>query len=691
MVKSEKVLVYLVALINLLLISSVSAELIDDFDGPQKGSWAPARWWYGRDCATRGKFIVNDKEGPKLDIAFSRGRRAKEIVAAGGLVVEVEVVQVRGSAAICIGSKEFEENGIAVVVQAEQSKDKDKIYINGEATAIGTEYRPGRKVRIELNTRDLEKGSPASVSVYFDDVEVAEQTFQLQESPQAFYLAARGGQAIFDNLVLRTARPQFEFAQPSSSADEQTSQVLVDVLLKNALTQRSYSVGYSVSSRTAQHGRDYVLDGGTLTFAPGEVKKTIVLKVNSDSAAEADEVVELMLKDPTGGAELGGQVSYRHTIIGEFPLVNFEDPSLVVAENASDVHVNVVLSHACERRVLVGYELLDGSAKAGQDLRVPAGQLVFEPGQRSKSVTIDVVDDSDSENSINETAFVQLSAANNCALGDNGKLKVEIIDNEPWIEFDGSMWICGEGKHKKIKGKNILSINDKGHLEWVSTYGDILYAKLPAKSVGKVGEVAEYGWLYKGQGNATGSYVENICERYGSGDLRLAMLDLGDKSMSLEKQYTRNDKIFCGSKGYQARLSPHVPTDERADKWAIRVNPDGDNCHSPVDWGGCWGFATYYNGHGVPVGEFTPMIITLARTAEDTVEFSVTMNNEKHTMVDKDKFPISHNKKKMESLYGEGSFKVVVVEDYQPKKTDVMAIYFANQRPYDLITFAPLK
>jgi hypothetical protein len=228
-------------------------------------------------------------------------------------------------------------------------------------------------------------------------------------------------------------------------------------------------------------------------------------------------------------------------------------------------------------------------------------------------------------------------------------------------------------------------------LEWLSTYGDLLLTRLPQKKVSEVGDVAEYKWLYKGEGQAKGSYVENICERYGSGDLRLAMLDSNGNPLSMDKQYARNDAIFCGYKGYQARLSPHVPTDQRADKWAIRVNPNGDNCHSPVDWGGCWGFPEYFNGHGVPVGEFSPMIISIERTAEDTVAFSVSLNNEKHTYVDKDKSPIASDKEKMESLYGEGSYNVVVVPGYQPRNIDTMAIYFANQRPFDLITFAAMK
>jgi len=703
MLTPSRVRVYVIVLAVLGVGQVGLAELVDDFSGPQTGSWAPARWW--DDYACRGRLVLSGDKAPKLDIAFSRGQREKEIIAAGGFVVEVDIPEVRGSAAICIGSADFQKKGIAVVVQADNSSAKDKLYVNGQAIEISAGYEVGQKVRIEFDMKDFEKSTQGQISVYFGGVEVVcEQPFQWKKSPLGFFLAAREGRAIFDNLFLSVAQPTIEFSQSASAGTEQQSSVLVDAVLSHAEPGQKYSVDYSVSSKTAKgDGVDYGLKGGTIVFLPGESRKTISMMIADDGVKENDEVVTLKLGNVQGNVvQLGSKAAYSHTIVGEFPLVQFENPSLVVPEDGSDVHVNVVLSHPCKRQVIVGYELVDGTAKAGQDLRVPAGQLVFEPGQLSKSVTVDVIDDSDSENSINETALVQLSASNNCALGENSKLNVEIIDNEPWIEFDGSMWICGMDKHAKVKGQNVLRVNDKGQLEWAATYGDILYAKLPVKSVD---EKAEYGWLYKGEGNATGSYVENICERYGSGDLRVAMLDLGDKSMSLEKQYTRNDEIFCGSRGYQARLSPHVPTDQRADKWATRVTPNGGNCHSPVDWGGCWGFETYYNGHGVPVGEFTPMIITVERTSEDTVEFSVEMNNEKHIMVDKNKYLLSQDKDKMREYFGKGAYgtgaygtgygpgvyEVEIAEDYQPKKIDLMAIYFANQRPYDLITFAPLK
>ncbi|MHC4646394.1 MAG: Calx-beta domain-containing protein, partial [Planctomycetota bacterium] len=374
-----------------------------------------------------------------------------------------------------------------------------------------------------------------------------------------------------------------------------------------------------------------------------------------------------------------------------WPTVFFETQSSSAGEDAGSAKIKVGLSHACSDTVRVKYGIAGGTAVRGKDYTLADGTLEFAPGEVSKEIKLDIIDDANSENSINETVILALEEPRNAVPGAGAQHVFEIVDNEPGIEFDGSIWMCTYDKHTRMRGQNVLSLNEAGRLEWISTYGDLLLTRLPQKKISEVGDVAEYKWLYKGEGQAKGSYVENIRERYGSGDLRLSMLDSNGNPLSMDKQYARNDAIFCGYKGYQARLSPHVPTDQRADKWAIRVNPNGDNCHSPVDWGGCWGFPKYFNGHGVPVGEFSPMIITLERAAEDTVAFSVDLNNEKHTYVDTDKSPHASDKEKMESLYGEGSYKVVVVPGYQPNSIDTMAIYFANQRPFERITFAKMK
>ena len=676
------------------MATSVSADLFDDFSGDQTGSWAPARWW--DDYACRGRFIVPGKRSPKLDVAFSRGQRATEINAAAGFVIEVEVVEIReGWAAINIGNGDIEKAAVAVVLYPDNSSSEDQIYVYGKSWGVGNEFDEGQKVRIEIDTKDVSnRGEDARLTVIFDDTEVvSDYRFQWQKTPLGFYLGAGNGRAIFDNLRIAPAEPVIEFERRYSEGAEGSGPAVMNVVFKHPEPGQTCTVDYKVTGGTAKGaGVDYTLNDGTLTFGPGQTKQTISIPVKSDKIDECDETIELTLSRPTGrNVQLGRNVKHTHTVLGRWPTVFFDSISTSGAEDAGSAKVTVKLSHSCRDKVSVQYKLVGGTADNGKDYKLKNGRITFKPGEISKDFKVIVLDDADGENSIDETVLLQLVNPENCVIGEKHITTFGITDNEPGIEFDGGIWMCTYDKHTKIKGRNVLSLNDSGQLEWVCTYGDLLLTQLPQKRVSEVGDVAEYAWLYKGEGQDKGSYVENICERYGSGDLRVALLDSNGNPLSMDKQYARNDKIFCGYKGYQARLSPHVPTNQRADKWAIRVNPNGDNCHSPVDWGGCWGFAKYFNGHGVPVGEFSPMVITLERTAQDTIAFSVTLNNEKHTYVDKDKSPYASDKEKMESLYGEGSYHVVVVPGYQPKNIDTMAIYFANQRPFELITFAKVE
>jgi len=683
----------LIILFCLLSSPMVYAELIDDFGEPQRGTWAPARWWYGPDAACRGKFVLQGNEAPMLDIAFSRAQRLAEITAAGGFIVEVEVLEIRNRAGVCIGSRDYKEKGIAVIVNNENSLESDKLYINGSEYEINGDYKQGTKLRIEIDTKSFERDQQAFIRVFFgDDQVVKDIKFAWQKSPLGFFLSAIGGKTVFDNLLIDIAQPSVEFAGLRWSANSFTPTIAIKTQLKHPEHDWDYTVDCIVTGGSAVRGKDYFFEDQKISFPEGQANAVVELKFPANKKPQADKTIELALVNPKGGnLSLGGEKTFTYTIEGKYPMVQFAQQNLSFDETSGSGKVEIILSHSVEQTVSVDYMISGGTAENGKDYKLNSGTLTFKPGQTSGQIEVVLIDDSDSENSIDETVMIQLVNPVNSVIGQVNFVELGITDNEPWIEFDGAFWICSFDKHKKVKGRNVLAINDQGQLEWACSYGDMLYAKLPPKSIAKVGQSAQYGWLYKGDGQDKGSYVENICERYGSGDLRLSMLDLNGKTMSLDKQYTRNDEVFCGSKGYQARLSPHVPINQRADKWATRVNPSGDNCHSPVDWGGCWGFPTYFNGHGVTVGEFTPMIVNLTKTADDTIEFSVTMNDQKHTMVDKDKSPYASNKEKMESLYGEGSYNVQVVPGYQPRQIDTMAFYFANQRPFDLITLAPLK
>lgn len=66
-----------------------------------------------------------------------------------------------------------------------------------------------------------------------------------------------------------------------------------------------FTVDYATSNLTATAGVDYVTTNGTLSFAQGEMVKTLTLPILYDEVPETDEQFKVTLSNPTGGAVLG--------------------------------------------------------------------------------------------------------------------------------------------------------------------------------------------------------------------------------------------------------------------------------------------------------------------------------------------------------------------------------------------------
>jgi predicted extracellular nuclease len=66
----------------------------------------------------------------------------------------------------------------------------------------------------------------------------------------------------------------------------------------------AFSVDYATQDGTATSGSDYAAANGTLSFAAGEISKTVAVTVNGDTAAEANETFSVRLTNPSTGAVL---------------------------------------------------------------------------------------------------------------------------------------------------------------------------------------------------------------------------------------------------------------------------------------------------------------------------------------------------------------------------------------------------
>jgi probable HAF family extracellular repeat protein len=72
----------------------------------------------------------------------------------------------------------------------------------------------------------------------------------------------------------------------------------------SAATDKTISMNYETSNRTASAGSDYQAASGTLTFNPGETVKTISIAIYGDKKKEKDETFYLYLLGSFNGADL---------------------------------------------------------------------------------------------------------------------------------------------------------------------------------------------------------------------------------------------------------------------------------------------------------------------------------------------------------------------------------------------------
>ncbi|MCL5097164.1 MAG: hypothetical protein M1608_06500, partial [Candidatus Omnitrophica bacterium] len=185
------------------------------------------------------------------------------------------------------------------------------------------------------------------------------------------------------------------------------------------------------SDGTAIAGMDYLGVTNTLTFPEGETLLVVPVPIINDNIVEPNETVNLALLNPTGGAELGPQPTADLIIVDNDSSIGFSSPSFSVSENIAtgNATINVVRRGATNESVTVDYAtIFGGTATAGQDYLDTSGQLVFAPGETTKSFTVSIKDDNLVEG--NETVLLQLTNPTGSAQLDLATATLTIVDND---------------------------------------------------------------------------------------------------------------------------------------------------------------------------------------------------------------------------------------------------------------------
>ena len=95
--------------------------------------------------------------------------------------------------------------------------------------------------------------------------------------------------------------PEIRFDSDKTAFESDQNSVFEFEVKLNQSSQNTVTVQYSTMDGTATAGEDYTATSGTLTFAPGDLTKTISVNIFIDEFLEGDETFTVSLSNPVNG------------------------------------------------------------------------------------------------------------------------------------------------------------------------------------------------------------------------------------------------------------------------------------------------------------------------------------------------------------------------------------------------------
>jgi hypothetical protein len=178
------------------------------------------------------------------------------------------------------------------------------------------------------------------------------------------------------------------------SAVESAGNLPFVVTLSKPIRNKTITVNYETHDGTAVAGQDYQTTAGTLTFAPGETTKTILVPIINNTVHEGTETMSLLLTDTTNLATYPYATNNARegagTIIDDDPPATPNTPPTISAVADRSVPVN-------QSTGAIGFTVGDAQTPAGSlvvsatssnPTLVPASGIALGGSGASRTVTV---------------------------------------------------------------------------------------------------------------------------------------------------------------------------------------------------------------------------------------------------------------------------------------------------------------
>ena len=263
-----------------------------------------------------------------------------------------------------------------------------------------------------------ETSAPISVTVLDDnDAESNEQfTVNLSNAGDATIADGTGVGTIIDDDRVNPPPdlPDLTIDDVSVAEDAGNAEFTVTADTTSTI---DITVVYATADESATAGDDYTTTTGTLTIRVGQLSATFEVPVIDDSDPEADETFAVNLSNAQGATIRDGRARGTIELNDGFtppppPLPVLTIGDATVDELGGPAVFTVTANAESSGTMTVGYATADDSATAGDDYTSTSGTLTFSAGQRTATIEVTVLDDSDEEQ--DETFKVRLTNPAGC-------------------------------------------------------------------------------------------------------------------------------------------------------------------------------------------------------------------------------------------------------------------------------------
>lgn len=205
---------------------------------------------------------------------------------------------------------------------------------------------------------------------------------------------------------------------------------------------------YYTSSGSAASGQDYSPVTGSATIISGQSSYQIKVPITNDALNENDETFNLNIHNVVEAVEsiTTGVATIKDN--DPLPIISISDQSF--NEDAGTVNLQINLNTESGKTVSANYNLIDNTATHPEDYSAASysGTVVFNPGDKTKSISLSIADDNIYEPGSNEFFDFQINNLINAVAG-NTTSSVSIIDNE-------NMPTISVANTSKIEGNDII-------------------------------------------------------------------------------------------------------------------------------------------------------------------------------------------------------------------------------------------